>query len=147
MPQPVSQATFDQIAAQHDQLARAWSDVRTMLSTDRFHVEAVERELRELYRQLERHFQLEESAGFFEDIIARAPRLQREAEALRSQHRGILDGARRLRERVLQLDGDLGQVPAIRQSFKETLRAYFEHESAEDRLLEEAYCRDTPAGD
>lgn len=147
MAQTAKRAVFDQMALQHGELGRSWSQLLETLASDRIDSQVVMRQLQELKQQLEEHFRLEEKGGYFEDIVSRAPHLQRSADKLRGEHADLLDAVRRLQGQGGRLDREPGQLAAMRTLFEETSSAFFNHESAEDQLLQETYCRDTSAVD
>jgi len=85
---------------------------------------------------LARHFHIEESDGYFTDVLATKPELERRVEGLRAQHTEIL----------AQLDtvASTDATPEGIENFIVTLRA---HEADERELLQDATLQDLGTGD
>jgi hemerythrin len=147
MTQSVVQALLEKMSAQHDQLGRTLSDVRENLNRARIDPPAVQRQLKELERQFEAHFRSEEADGYFDEVLARAPHLKHQVDELRGQHAELLSAVASLQVDANRLDAEPGQLAATRVLLDEISKTFLDHETAEGRLLEDAYCRDTSAVD
>ncbi len=147
MTQSAAQALFEKMSKQHDVLERTWAGLRAALTGDRVNQQAVLGQLQQLGKQLEEHFRFEETDGYFDEVVAKAPRLQRQADHLRAQHTEMLGAVARLQASAGRLAADPAQLTAVRGLFEEISKTFVEHEKAEGRLLEDAYCNDTTALD
>jgi hemerythrin len=145
--QSAAQALFEKMSRQHNQLEHTWSGLRESLNRARIDHPAVERQLQELKRQLEEHFQFEEADGYFDEVVAKAPHLQRQADELRGQHAELLCAVASLQADAKRLAAEPVQLAAVRGLFEEISKTFQDHEAAEGRLLEDAYCRDSTAVD
>lgn len=147
MTRSAAQAVFEKMSRQHDELRGTWSAVRESLMMARIDHEALQRQLQELKRQLEEHFQFEEADGYFDEVLAEAPHLKHEADRLRVQHGELLKAVAGLKADARRLDAQPNQLAAVRVLFEDISKTFLDHEAAEGRLLEDAYCRDNTAVD
>ncbi|MGE5194577.1 MAG: hypothetical protein ACM3U2_18960 [Deltaproteobacteria bacterium] len=147
MTQSAAHALFEKMSKQHDLLEQTWSGLRTGLKGDRVDQQAVLRQLQQLGKQLDEHFRFEEADGYFDEVVAKAPHLQRQADHLRGQHAEMLGAVARLQASAGRLAAEPAQLAALRGLFEEISKTFLEHEAAEGRLLEDAYCSDTTAID
>jgi hypothetical protein len=91
--------------------------------------------VRMLRRRLTKHFALEERGGYLAQALVAAPQFTREAEALRQQHRQLLDEL---------ADGLAASTPPFqgwqdaRQQLEHTLHSLAGHEAAETRIVQTA---------
>lgn len=93
------------------------------------------------------HFEHEESDGYFAEIVAVAPRLNRQVDELRAQHelfRKLLAAMRRLARQGNDSDAWWWD---LKTHFRDFTKAFLAHEHAENRLFQEAYGRDIGAED
>lgn len=89
---------------------------------------------------LSRHFQLEESGGYMENVRSRSPHLDHTIDKLKGEHARLLDNVNHLLS--LARSGK-----ALDQSFRISVREFIEHvrghERRENLLVEDSYNRDT----
>ncbi len=147
MTQSAAKAVFEKMSRQHDELGRTWSGRRESLNRARIDHPTVERQLQELKRELDEHFRFEEADGYFDDVVAKATHLQRQADELRGQHTELLNRVASLEADAKRLAAEPGQLAALRGQTEAISKMFLEHEAAEGRLLEDAYCRDSTAVD
>jgi len=147
MTRSAAQVVFEKMSRQHDALKGTWSAVRESLLRARIDQEAIQRQLQELKRQLDEHFQFEEAHGYFDEVLAEAPHLKREADRLRVQHGELLKAVASLKADAGRLDAEPDQLAAVRGLFEGISKTFLDHEAAEGRMLEDAYCRDSTAVD
>ena len=147
MAQSAARAVFEKMSRQHESLERLWTGLDERLKGDGTNQKPVLRELQQLWQQLDAHFRFEEADGYFDEVVAKAPHLRNQADVLRGQHAELLAAVARLQETAGRISSGTAQFPALRRLFEETSRAFHEHEAAEGRLLEDAYCRDSVALD
>lgn len=147
MTHSVKPDLFEKMSAQHAELGRSFFGLQESLKRARTNSPAVLRQLQELKNQLEAHFRFEEADGYFDDVLARAPHLARQVAELRGQHDELLTAVASLNTSASRLDAEPGQLAAVRGLFEDMMKTFLDHETAEGRLLEEAYCRDSAAVD
>ncbi len=91
------------------------------------------------------HFETEEKPdGFFESIIAAAPRLQRRVESVLSEHADLLRDLERLEHQVAIIQAAQADLAARKKTFLQTLVL---HERTEADLQFEAYYVELGGGD
>ena len=81
------------------------------------------------------------------DVVELAPRLESAVTTLRKQHTTLLDLLKNVNSRVQGRDGTPEWWDAIRAGFDTFVRQCGEHESHENRLVQEAYTQDIGAQD
>jgi hypothetical protein len=100
--------------------------------------------------QLALHFALEEAYGYFEDPVHVAPRLCRQAEHLRDEHKGLYLDLCELVDRSERMFYDEQHAALalwIGPEFLEFDTRLKSHESRENELIFEAYDDDIGVGD
>jgi phosphoglycerate-specific signal transduction histidine kinase len=142
-----ARALYEKLSRQNESLERTWAGLQDGLKRGRADRGAVLRQVRKLRKELDEHFQLEEADGYFDDVVAKAPHLQRESDRLRGQHTEIISAVAKLQQSAGQIGDDPSQLAAVRRLFKKVSQVFHKHETDEGRLLEDAYCRDTAAAD
>ena len=93
------------------------------------------------------HFAEEETAGFFDDVVDRAPRLSDRIDALRTEHQQLLAAIRRLNEVAGDGDGSADWWQRLEAAFHQFSNDLMHHESTENEILLEAYTDDIGAAD
>jgi hypothetical protein len=104
----------------------------------------------QLRDQLALHFALEEAYGYFEDPVYVAPRLSRQAEQLRDEHKGLYLDLCELVDRAERMFYDEQHAALalwIGPEFLEFDARLRDHESRENELIFEAYDEDIGVGD
>ena len=138
---------FEQLLAEHGELQRLLQRTHKALSAKQPSAERVAGLLTELEDRLECHFAHEEMEGYFAEIIAAAPWLATQVDALRKQHAEFLQALHRL-GRHLDSPGRRPSWPEeMGVEFSAFLTRFVEHERSENRLLHETYNRDVGAAD
>jgi len=100
--------------------------------------------LRSLRTHLDAHFRFEEQDGYMQAVLARAPHLARQVEALRCEHSklsesfGALAAAARAAPTVDE---------ALRQKVREWIGCARDHERRENLLVADVFNRDVAAED
>jgi hypothetical protein len=144
-------AFLQEIKEDNHELQRLLAECREVFEERRaFSRKRLEAILTELCDRLAMHFALEEAFGYFDDPVSVAPRLSRQAEALRSQHSALFLEVRAIADEHDRLVGRMGAhglmhhlAPRFR-GFDEKLR---QHEAAENELILEAFDDDIGVGD
>lgn len=119
-------------------------------------IEVPTRHLQEMLAQLRDrlafHFALEEGYGYFEEPLEVAPRLSHKADKLREEHAALYSQVCDLCGLAERLPaGDGTKVNAARKEvmrrFREFAACFYQHETAETALIQEAFLQDIGVGD
>jgi iron-sulfur cluster repair protein YtfE (RIC family) len=145
-PQP-SHEFFEEIRREHEELRDLLGDIHQMLAKRLEAVASVSEMLASLGDHVETHFSEEETAGFFDDVTDRAPRLSDRIDALRTEHQQLLAAVRRLKEVANGGDGSADWWQRLESAFREFSKELMHHESSETEILLEAYNDDIGAAD
>ena len=94
-----------------------------------------------LAAHLEFHFELEEEEDYFANILARAPQLAAQVDALLQDHVAILGEVSRLVEEARRAFADQLDTTELASQFVLFRQKLLDHEGAEIALLKEAYTR------
>ena len=106
----------------------------------------LEERLRRLLERLRRHFDEEESGGFFEQVLESTPNVQRAVGTLRDEHEEFLHRLERL-VGTLGESGGQGDLDRIAAELHRFAAAYRRHEETEDSLLLDSQNDDVAAAD
>jgi hypothetical protein len=147
MGKSAARAISEKMSRQHVALERSWKALPDRLKADQVDQPALLHQLQQLHQQLAEHFRFEEADGYFDEVVAKAPHLQREADRLRGQHTEMIGAVVRLLETADRIGADPKQLAAVRLLFEDLSKVFHEHETDEGRLLEDAYWRETTAVD
>jgi iron-sulfur cluster repair protein YtfE (RIC family) len=127
---------------EHEQIRERLKVLHRMLAARTAPLEEVDRLFHEFRTILSQHFSNEERDGFFDQIVARAPQLSRQADSLTHEHAdmlgqldAILAGVQRGTGRPL-----CWQTLALR--FETFMKRLMHHESEENGMLQQAYVDD-----
>ena len=147
---PQSQSThelMDQIHREHEELRDALGNIHRTLGRREAGVATVAEMLSSLGDDVETHFSEEETAGFFDDVLERAPRLSDRIDTLRAEHQQLSAAVEKLEEVATSGDGSADWWQQIETAFHEFSKELMHHESCENELLLEAYTDDIGAAD
>ena len=149
----VNAAFLQEIKEVNQDLWRLLADVRRMCDSPATIDSAPRRFfglVEELRDQLALHFALEEAYGYFENPVQVAPRLCRQANELRAEHRElylmIVDFSEAA-ELLTHPNRVLGNVLAAVKQFQEFDQRLQRHESRENELIMQEYGDDIGVGD
>jgi hemerythrin len=102
--------------------------------------------LDDLLEYMPTHFAMEEAdGGFFEQVLAKAPRHQASVERLQKEHATLLAQLDAARGAIEKPYGAITE--ALTAKLKELHETLLEHEGLEAQLLQDAYERDIGEGD
>lgn len=147
---PQSQPThelMDQIRQEHEELRETLGKIHRTLGKREAAVAAVAEMLSLLGDDVETHFSDEETTGFFDNVLDRAPRLSDRIDALRSQHQELSATVESLQEVATSGDGSDDWWRRIETAFHDFSKELMHHEGSENELLLEAYTDDIGAAD
>lgn len=149
----VNAAFLLEIKEVNQDLWRLLADVRRMCDTPATIDSAPRRFfglVEELRDQLALHFALEEAYGYFDDPIEVAPRLCRQANALRDEHRELylmVVALSEVSEILTQPGREIGAVLKAVGQFQAFDQRLKRHESLENELIMQEYDDDIGVGD
>lgn len=107
--------------------------------------------LRRLYAQVKRRFELESICGYMENVIHVAPRLCRQSEELLNEHTVLLDQLRSIVEIAHQECQEEGDAPmnsnSLRAAFMSFHVQFLAHEERETDLIIDSLYFDIGGGD
>ena len=101
----------------------------------------------QLLDRLAAHFRNEEQGGYFDEVMAAAPRFHARVDLLVRQHCFLKELLESLRRRVNAGARSQASWLEAQAIFERFLRNFQEHEAAETKLLQEAYTDDLGQGD
>jgi iron-sulfur cluster repair protein YtfE (RIC family) len=101
----------------------------------------------ELSRHVLEHFEHEETGGFFSAALELAPRLTSRAGELLQEHAEFRGRLSAMRQLAMPAEATEDWWRNMRESFERFFNAFRRHETAENRLLQEAYSDDIGAED
>lgn len=136
---------YTAIFSGHDELQKTMSKVREMgqivARCDEFPAELRPSTLlQELFKELQEHFELEESEQYFGTIEAAAPKLKEAVVELRAEHTAILRAAKNL----LDLSTHEGRERGLAGAAEGLLDWLKRHETRETAAMREFLSRDAP---
>ncbi len=100
-------------------------------------IQTLLRDLKNLRAYMESHFEQEETAGLFEDILERLPMVDTVVKDLKREHRDFLEKVNGL---IYRLEPpEVRELEAIRTDLSTFVSAFLEHEEMENDLLQRAY--------
>lgn len=135
------------IQADHQRLHARLVRLHESLVSASLTEEETTRELAKAEAELEEHFSLEESGGFFIQVRDLLPQLEERARHLMREHQEMRALFRSLRATCRWACGESGARSGWLAEFADFHRRFDEHEHAENDLLYEALQRDVGAGD
>jgi iron-sulfur cluster repair protein YtfE (RIC family) len=137
----------EELLQDHEHLGELLGRIHRILGDRQETVVGVAEVLASFGEHVERHFAEEETAGFFDDVVDRAPWLSNRIDALRTEHQQFLNAVGRLNEVAVDGDGSADWFQRLEVAFHEFSSELMHHESAENAILLEAYTNDIGAAD
>lgn len=136
------QSAYEQTRLEHEQIREQIELLHRQLVQRRASLEDIEQSLIALRDILFSHFHSEERDGFFEQIVARAPQLSRQADVLTHEHTALLNELDGLIQSVQGISGRPLCWQTLDMSFDDFTKKLMHHESAENGILQQAYVDD-----
>lgn len=103
--------------------------------------------LEELQTHLEKHFEIEERGGYLAEALQAAPRFTKKAETLKDQHPEFRTQLTELIELTSTEDDPRAAFQELLEKFHAFTNALWQHESAENEILQRAFEEDVAAAD
>lgn len=142
-----AQSAEESVVHEHAQLRLILDSVRETFLDRQATPEVVAAMTIELSSHIKQHFDHEEQAGYFEEVIDVAPRLSDRAEALLQQHLELVDQLDLLQRHAESSAPIDSWWARLNQMFDEFFHRFLAHEQAENALLLQAYNEDIGAED
>ncbi len=137
-----SQAIAKAVLREHAELDRQTSKLRQILS-ENFDWRKLESMLASLEQSVFRHFELEETGGYMNEILEIAPHCKGEVEKLLSEHRGMREDLRMARHRLI----DSRDRENMRDFLGEWFALLDDHERRENLITLRVFNTDMGGGD
>ena len=147
MTHRVAHNIYERIRHEHEELRELLGSVYRTLTKRLETVADVSQMFASLCNRIETHFSNEETAGFFDDIVAQSPRLSEQTEHLCDEHVCLLNMARKLAKTADDGDGSNGWWRKLESEFHEFSMHLMQHESRENDLLLQAHHDDIGSPD
>ncbi len=139
---PNKKASVESLRTEHADLDCELAGLRRLLASE-FEWPALEAALSSVARRLEKHFEFEESAGYFAEVLELDPNRNRQVERLHDEHSHMRDELRKARQMIVEGT----QREAIRSLLNDVLALQQDHEVRETELLIDVFNTDTGCGD
>ena len=124
------------VHAQHEEILRLLEALRR--ATRAPDAETAPALLERLEHALRQHFALEEQGGYFAEELERAPQIAGTVTHLQNEHLELMTRLREIR-------GQTGGAPTV-ESVEAFARRLRDHETAENRLMQDTYLEDEGGG-
>ncbi len=138
---------FEGIRREHEELRELLGDLHRRLADRLEEVAGVAEMMASLDEHVQTHFNEEETAGLFDDVVERAPRLSERIANLRTEHQQLLAAVRELKQAADQGDGSADWWQGLNSAFHSFSKELMHHENTENDILMEAYTDDIGAAD
>lgn len=142
-----SHDVFEQTRQEHEELRDLLGAVTRALSQRHDTVDRVAELLTTLSEHAQTHFDQEESSGFFEQVVAKAPRLSDRADALLQEHAALRETLRSLATQARENRTSPDWWDDMEKGFHDFSKRLMHHESEENAILQEAYGQDIGSQD
>ena len=100
-----------------------------------------------LIEHVDRHFEDEENGGFFDQVVAQAPRFADRTTALRDDHVELRKQVRGLAEVARSAEASDAWWKQLDEGFHEFSKSLMHHENLENELLQDTYDEDVGSKD
>lgn len=136
-----------EVRTQHAELCRLLNTVRQQLSacTEKGHARpgpCLTATMKQLKDHLEAHFAREESGGWLEEAVVRAPHLAHQLTRLEQQHEPLRARAANLVAEAEASDKTAASIDQLRHHFEMFAHHLTTHESHEERVLQKGFNED-----
>lgn len=138
---------FEVVKAEHEELAELLDAIRGALSSAERERNQIEGLVERLSTAVALHFEHEESGGYLQEALDRAPRFTGQADSLRLQHDGLREEIEKLRMLLHSGVESAAWWTRIDSDFQRFASQLLQHEHAENQLLQQAFTDDIGTGD
>jgi iron-sulfur cluster repair protein YtfE (RIC family) len=140
-------AFFEQMQRDNEKLRELLGQVTHIFAGGLKDADRVAESLVSLASQLETHFEEEEVAGVFDDVVERAPRLSERVDQLKQQHNELRTALAAINQTAGSGDGTAQWWNDLSEAFHEFSTNLMHHEHSENELVQEAYTQDIGSKD
>lgn len=138
---------YEKIKHEHEHLREVLKDVRDAFAGGQASIDRLPNALEALRNELDEHFALEESTGYFSAEIDVAPRLASQAESLLEQHQHFRDRLEELIRRCRESTDLQAEAEQLQAAVDEFTWNLLRHEAEENDLIQQAYTEDIGSKD
>ena len=142
-----SNSDFDLVLTEHHFLNNLFAKIEAAIAAGGTPREEMILLIDELKVHVLQHFEHEEHEGLFQQITARAPRLEPEATLLQQQHDTLRASLEEIAAPLSRQSWKPQDMQDVAQGFQTFAEQFKQHEEGENRLLQEAYDRDVGSKD
>ena len=138
---------FKTILAEHLELAETFAALHSAIEGDDRTKNGMEDLVARLSDQVDLHFEIEERDGYLREALEQSPRHTTRAELLLKQHDDLREEIEKLRILIHSGMESPAWWTQVESEIRDFSTRFFDHEHAEDQLLQSAYTDDLGAGD
>lgn len=138
---------FKVILAEHLDLADTFASLHSAIDRDDRTKNGMEDLVTQLSDQVDLHFEIEERDGYLREALEQSPRHTTQAELLLKQHDDLREEIEKLRILIHSGVESSAWWTQVKADIRDFSTKFFDHEHAEDQLLQAAYTDDLGAGD
>ena len=138
---------FEQVRRDHEELRTSLGRLSQALTNRDSSTEDIAAQLVALIEHLDQHFQDEETGGFFDEVVAQAPRYADRTNALREEHVRLLKQIRGLADAARRGEPSDSWWKELEDGFHDFSKSLMHHENQENELLQDTYDEDVGSKD
>jgi iron-sulfur cluster repair protein YtfE (RIC family) len=138
---------FENIQREHEELRENIAHIHQLLAAHNTPGDELATQLHHLHTALVEHFWHEEHKGFFDEVVAQAPQLTRQAHKLCAEHQEMLHTASELARFAAAGAGSETWWRELSSRFHVFGKQLMHHEGEENSLLQQAYQDDVGTHD
>lgn len=141
--------TVENVADCNRQIARAIEEFCSRLEqpTERVDPQELLPVLDRMLDSLQQQFDLEEEAGYLEDVLEQYPNWYPQIRHLQQEHRLLHEQLRENRERVAQETSSSALSSEARRQLLDWMKTFEAHQQRENQLIQEAFRLEVGAGE
>ena len=140
-------AFFEQMQRDNEKLRELLGEVARQFAGGLEDADRVAKSLTSLTSQLATHFDEEEIAGVFDDVVEQAPRLSERVDQLKQQHIELRSALAAINRKATAGDGTARWWDDLSKAFRDFSTDLMHHEQSENDLVQEAYTQDIGSKD
>ena len=138
---------FEKVQSDNEKLRELLGGVTRIFAGGVENADRVAESLASLASQLETHFEEEEIAGVFDDVVERAPHLSERVDQLKQQHKELRIAFAGIKQLASSGDGTVKWWNKLSKVFHDFSTDLMHHEHTENELVQEAYTQDIGSKD
>lgn len=138
---------FEKVQSDNEKLRELLGGVTRIFAGGLENVDRAAESLASLASQLETHFEEEEIAGVFDDVVERAPHLSERVDQLKQQHNELRNAFAAINQSASSGDRTVQWWDNLSKAFHDFSTDLMHHEHTENELVQEAYTQDIGSKD